>query len=171
MDDSYEILKRTPGVLSALLNGLDEKWTSNNEGENTWSPFDVMGHLIHGEKTDWVPRMMIILGKNNDKKFVPFDRFAQFEESRGKSFNDLIHEFKTLRQENLMKMRAASITDEMLSLKGVHPEFGEVTLRQLLATWVVHDLAHLCQVTRVMAKQYGQEIGPWTKYFSIFNPV
>ena len=170
MDESLEILERMPLVYKTLLNGLNEKWISNNEGENTWSPYDVMGHLIHGEKTDWIPRMKIILD-DGDKRFLQFDRFAQFDESRGKSLEELFKEFKSLRTENLKILRSITVTPEMLKSKGIHPEFGEVTLQQLLATWVVHDLAHLCQVARVMAKQYGQEIGPWAKYFSIFNKV
>jgi uncharacterized damage-inducible protein DinB len=169
IDESLEILERTPFVLITLLNNLDEKWTSNNEGENTWSPYDVIGHLIHGEKTDWIPRMMIILGEDDNKNFVPFDRLAQFEESRGKSLAELLDEFKKRRRESLIKLKLIILNEELLEKHGIHPEFGEVTLKQLLATWVVHDLAHLCQITRVMAKQYGREIGPWIKYFSIFN--
>jgi hypothetical protein len=167
--DSLDILKRTPFVLETLLSGLKESWISHNEGENTWSPFDVMGHLIHGEKTDWIPRMMIILRDADDKKFVPFNMFAQFTESRGKTLEDLIKEFKILRAENLRKMEEQTFTEEMLKKKGIHPELGEVTLEQLLATWVVHDLAHICQISRVMAKQYKTEIGPWARFFSIFN--
>ena len=169
IDESLEILERTSLVLITLLNNLDEKWTSNNEGENTWSPYDVIGHLIHAEKTDWIPRMMIILDEDDNKNFVPFDRFAQFEESRGKSLAELLDEFKKRRRESLIKLKSTILNEELLEKHGIHPEFGEVTLKQLLATWVVHDLAHLCQITRVMAKQYGQEIGPWVKYFSIFN--
>jgi hypothetical protein len=169
IDESLEILERTSLVLITLLNNLDEKWTSNNEGENTWSPYDVIGHLIHAEKTDWIPRMMIILDEDDNKNFVPFDRFAQFEESRGKSLAELLDEFKKRRRESLIKLKSIILNEELLEKHGIHPEFGEVTLKQLLATWVVHDLAHLCQITRVMAKQYGQEIGPWVKYFSIFN--
>jgi hypothetical protein len=167
--ESIEILERTPLVLKTLLSDLNEKWTSNNEGEDTWSPYDVLGHLIHGEKTDWVPRMMIILGEEDNKKFTPFNRFAQFEESKGKILTELLDEFKTLRRKNLTILKEITFTEEMLKKKGIHPEFGEVTLKQLLATWVVHDLGHLCQVTRVMTKQYKKEIGPWIKYFSIFN--
>jgi hypothetical protein len=169
IDESLEILERTPLVLITLLNNLDEKWTSNNEGENTWSPYDVIGHLIHGEKTDWIPRMMIILGEDENKNFVPFDRFAQFEESKGKSLAELLDEFKNRRRESLTKLKSIILNEELLEKHGIHPEFGEVTLKQLLATWVVHDLAHLCQISRVMAKQYEEEIGPWIKYFSIFN--
>jgi uncharacterized damage-inducible protein DinB len=169
IDESLEILERTPSVLITLLNNLDEKWTSNNEGENTWSPYDVIGHLIHGEKTDWIPRMMIILGEDDNKNFVPFDRLAQFEESKGKSLAELLDEFKTRRRQNLIKLKSIVFNEQLLNREGIHPEFGKVTLKQLLATWVVHDLAHLCQISRVMAKQYGQEIGPWIKYFSIFS--
>jgi hypothetical protein len=169
INESVDILARTPIVLETLLKNLDEKWTSNNEGENTWSPYDVLGHLIHGEKTDWVPRMMIIL-KEKNKKFVPYDRFAQFVESKGKTSAELLAEFKYLRRENLSLLRQFNFTEDVLNRTGIHPEFGEVTLRQLLATWVVHDLGHICQISRVMAKQYQQAIGPWVKYFSIFSP-
>lgn len=166
---SIAILERTPVIVETLLNGLDENWISGNEGENTWSPYDVMGHLIHGEKTDWVPRIMIILDDEGDKRFTPFDRFAQFEESRGKTLINLLDEFKILRNKNLAILKGIPFTGEMLNRKGIHPEFGEVTLQQLLATWSVHDLAHISQISRVMAKQYKDEIGPWVKYFSIFN--
>jgi hypothetical protein len=171
IDESLKILERTPLVLETLLTDLKEEWTSNNEGEDTWSPYDVVGHLIHGEKTDWVPRMKIILGEGNHKKFTPYDRFAQFEESKGKTLAQLLREFKTLRRKNLKILKGQIINEKMLKSKGIHPEFGEVTLQQLLATWVVHDLGHLCQITRVMAKQYKEEIGPWVKYFSLFNKI
>jgi DinB superfamily len=166
--ESLMILEKTPGILENLLTGLDKEWIFSNEGKDTWSPYDVIGHLIHGEKTDWIHRMKIILNEKN-KQFVPFDRFAQFENSKGKTMTELLDEFKRLRTENLHILGTLSLTEEMLNRKGIHPEFGEVTLKQLLATWVVHDLGHLCQVSRVMAKQYGEEIGPWVKYFSIFN--
>jgi DinB superfamily len=168
IEDSLKILERTPGILENLLTDLNNQWIFSNEGADTWSPYDVLGHLIHGEKTDWVPRMKIILSEG-DKHFIPFDRFAQFENSKGKTPADLLGEFKKLRSGNLRILREINFTEEMLNRKGIHPEFGEVTLRQLLATWVVHDLGHLCQVSRVMAKQYQEEIGPWVKYFSIFN--
>jgi hypothetical protein len=169
IDKSIEILERTPDVLYTLLSGLDDGWISGNEGQDTWSPYDVMGHLIHGEKTDWITRMQIILSSDHDKRFALFDRFGQFGESKGKSLAQLLNEFKTLRQQSLAVLKSVHFTDEILDRKGIHPEFGEVTLQQLLATWVVHDLAHICQVSRVMAKQYQEEIGPWTKYFSIFR--
>jgi hypothetical protein len=168
LKNSVDVLSRTPGILELLLPGLDDEWVLSNEGGETWSPYDVVGHLIFGEKTDWIPRMKIILA-DGDRKFTVFDRFAQFEESKGKSLGDLLSEFKKLRSENLRILNAAKISDEMLQRKGIHPEFGEVTLQQLLSTWVVHDLAHLTQITRVMAKQYREEIGPWVKYFSVFE--
>jgi hypothetical protein len=171
LNGSIDILERTPRILESLLSGLDDQWITHNEGEGSWSPYDVMGHLIHGEKTDWIPRMMIILGDGGNKRFTPFDRFAQFEESRGKSIADLLDEFKARRKENLGLLKSIKITGEMLKKKGIHPELGEVTLQQLLATWVVYDLGHICQISRVMAKQYKEEIGPWVKYFSIFNPA
>ena len=171
LNGSIDILERTPLILESLLNGLDDQWITHNEGEGSWSPYDVMGHLIHGEKTDWIPRMMIILGDGGNKRFTPFDRFAQFEESQGKSIANLLDEFKARRKENLGLLKSIKITGEMLNKKGIHPELGEVTLQQLLATWVVHDLGHICQISRVMAKQYKEEIGPWVKYFSIFNPA
>jgi hypothetical protein len=169
INESVDILERTPFVLEMLLKDLDNKWIFNNEGESTWSPYDVIGHLIHGEKTDWVPRILIIL-KEKDKKFVPYDRFAQFLESKGKTLSELLAEFTYLRRENISILKQLSFTNEVLNKTGIHPEFGEVTLRQLLATWVVHDLGHIVQISRVMAKQYEQEIGPWVKYFSVFNP-
>jgi len=168
---SLQILERTPGILETLLQNLDENWVMQTEGENTWSPFDVMGHLIHGERTDWIPRMMIILGNGENKKFSPYDRFAQFEESKGKTMTNLLDEFRTARNQNLTILRGIDFTENLLERKGIHPSFGEVTLRQLLATWTTHDLAHLCQITRVMAKQYKEEIGPWVKYFSVFNRI
>ena len=169
LTESIKILARTPMVLSHLLEGLPETWVKTNEGENTWSPYDVVGHLIHGEKTDWIPRVMIILGKNEDKTFVPFDRFAQFQESKGKSIEQLLEEFGQLRPDNIQRLQSMDINKEMLSKEGVHPEFGSVTLKQLLGTWVVHDLSHLHQITRVMAKNYKTEIGPWAQYLSVLR--
>jgi hypothetical protein len=169
INESIKILERTPLILEILLSDLDVKWIINNEGPDTWSPYDVIGHLIHGEKTDWIPRMLIILGEGKNKRFTPYDRFAQFEESRGKTLVDLLSEFEILRSNNLRILKEINFTEDLLGKKGIHPEFGEVTLKQLLATWAVHDLGHLSQVTRVMAKQYEKEMGPWVKYFSIFS--
>jgi hypothetical protein len=169
LEKSIEILSRTPDVLDTLLAGLNEEWTSNNEGEDTWSPYDVLGHLIHGENTDWVTRMEIILSDGLEKTFKPFDRFAQFEESKGKNLSQLLEEFKSVRKRNLEILESKNITIEDLSRKGIHPVFGEVTLQQLLATWTAHDLGHIGQIVRVMAKQYATEVGPWQEYLPILH--
>jgi len=163
------ILERTPSVFRSLLQDLPPGWIHENEGEHTWSPFDVIGHLIHGEKTDWMVRTAIILGNDPGKTFEPFDRFAQFENSRGKGLEALLAEFDTLRQENLRRLRSLQLSGEDLQREGMHPELGPVTLSQLLAAWVVHDLGHIAQVSRVMAKQYKSEVGPWTQYLTILN--
>ncbi len=168
-EEAFAVLERTPGVLRSLLSGLPDNWTMPNEGPDTFSPFDVLGHLIHGEKTDWVPRAKIILEKGTATPFTPYDRFAQFEESRGKSPGQLLDEFASLRKENLDWLRSQSLDDSALDRKGMHPALGEVTLRNLLATWVVHDLTHIAQIGRVMAKQYREEIGPWTEFFRILQ--
>ncbi|MEM7298899.1 MAG: DinB family protein [Bacteroidota bacterium] len=168
LDDAIDILERTPKVLSTLLKDLPEDWTHSNEGENTWSPFDVVGHLIHGEKTDWVTRTKIILSKET-KAFKPFDRFAQFEESKGKNLTQLLEEFQTLRSENVKSLKDLDITSETLEWEGTHPELGKITLRNLLSTWVAHDLGHIAQISRVMAKQYTKEVGVWTQYLGILQ--
>ena len=167
--EALEILEQTPQTLRSFLGQLSDPWLYNNEGENTWSPYDIVGHLIHGEKTDWIPRLKIILSSSEDKTFEPFDRFAQFENSKGKTISQLLHEFEALRTENLDQLKAINLTTAQLELKGMHPELGEVTLSQLLATWVTHDLAHIAQISRVMAKQYKNEVGPWAAYIPILN--
>ncbi|MEO5675375.1 MAG: DinB family protein [Chitinophagales bacterium] len=169
IEKSIEILERTPGVLNTMLQNLSAEWTSNNEGGETWSVYDIIGHLIHGEKTDWIPRAEIILSENTNKKFVPFDRFAQFEESKGKSLAQLSDEFKILRENNIRHLHSWQLTGKQMELKGVHPAFGEVTLSQLLSAWVVHDLNHIAQISRVMAKQYQAEVGPWIAYLKILQ--
>ena len=169
LDRSIAILERTPFVVEMLLRDLPEEWTKNNEGEGTWSPFDIVGHFIHGEKTDWIPRMNIILSDNSNKTFEPFDRFAQFEASKGRSLSELMVEFKMRRKANLEILRSLSPTDEHLMKTGIHPDFGNVTLKQLLATWVAHDLNHIGQIVRVMAKQYSEEVGPWREYLGILK--
>jgi hypothetical protein len=169
LEKSIEILERTPAVLSTMLQGIAPNWTSNNEGKDTWSVYDIIGHLIHGEKTDWVPRAKIILSQNTNKSFEVFDRFAQFEESKEKSLTELLDEFVKLRKENVDWLRSAKITDEELEKKGIHPAFGEVSLSQLLATWTVHDLNHMAQIARVMSKQYQSAVGPWTAYLKILQ--
>ena len=168
-DKTLEILKRTPAVLEQLLSGLSQDWYVHNEGAETWSPYDVIGHFIHGEKTDWLERTEIILSNAADKTFIPFDRFAQMGESNQKSIEELLQEFKRLREANLEKLQALEISERDLNKKGIHPELGEVSLKQLLASWVVHDLGHIAQISRVMAKQYKDEVGPWIKYLGILN--
>ena len=169
LKNCIEILSRTPAVLDSLLGGLSDEWIHNNEGEATWSPFDIVGHLIHGEKTDWIPRMEVILSDGPDKNFDPFDRFAQFEVSKGKNFRQLLDEFKALRKENIGILKSKNLDAQDLSKTGIHPEFGEVRLEQLLATWTAHDLSHLAQITRVMARQYTREVGPWKQYLPILS--
>jgi hypothetical protein len=169
LDKSMEILERTPTVLDTLLSGISSEWTSANEGGETWSAYDIVGHLIHGEITDWMPRAEIILSSKADKTFEPFDRFYQFQVSKGKSLAQLLNEFKTLREKNITFLRSKKISHIDFEKTGVHPAFGEVTLAQLLSTWVVHDLNHIAQITRVMAKRYKEEVGPWTAYLKILQ--
>ena len=169
LERSYQILERTPSVLKILLSDLDEGWTKNNEGPDTFSPYDVIGHLIHGEKTDWAARTKIILEFGLSKPFVPWDRFAQYNESKGKTLSQLLNEFEVVRRDNLTWLRSLSLSETDLDKKGMHSKLGEVTLRNLLATWVVHDLTHIAQITRVMAKQYKEEMGPWPEFFRILS--
>jgi hypothetical protein len=169
IQSALQILERTPAVITTMLLNLDEQWVMSNEGGESWSAFDIVGHYIHGEKTDWIPRMNIILNKDPDKHFIPFDRFAQFADSRGKSLNQLLDEFAILRSQNIKQLISAEFTHEVLTRTGIHPKFGEVTLKQLLAAWVVHDLTHIYQISRVMAKQYEIEVGPWKEYLGVLN--
>ncbi|MDG5492903.1 DinB family protein [Psychroserpens sp. SPM9] len=169
LEQAKQILERTPELLKLQLSGLSSSWIIKNEGENTWSPYDVVGHFIHGEKTDWMQRAEIIINQGTSQPFKPFDRFAQFEESKRKSLDELLNEFENLRKSNLKKLEQLNITEETLKLKGIHPDFGEVTLKQLLSTWVVHDFNHLAQINRVMAKQYQKQVGPWIAYLSILK--
>jgi len=169
LENSLPILEQTPAVLRTFFAQLPEAWVNTNEGENTWSVFDVVGHLIHGEHTDWIPRTKLILSNNEVKTFIPFDRFAQFQDSRGKTLTQLLSTFKLLRHQNIISLKSFSISDTDLSKTGIHPEFGTVTLKQLLATWVAHDLGHIAQISRVMAKQYKEEAGPWTQYLKILQ--
>jgi hypothetical protein len=163
------VLERTPRALRGLLDGLPDSWTNATEGPDTWSPYTVIGHLIHGERTDWIPRARIILGDQADRRFTPYDRFAQFRESEGKSLAQLLDEFEDLRGENVDVLQGWELTEADLARTGEHPEFGSVTLRQLLATWVAHDLGHIVQTARVMAKQYRDAIGPWRAYLSVME--
>jgi len=166
---SYEILERTPEVLRTLLAGLSDDWTMHNEGPDTFSPYDVVGHLIHGEKTDWRARTTMILDHGTAKSFVPFDRFAQFEASKGKTLLELLDEFEVLRKQNMEWFQSLKLSEADLDKTGLHPALGQVTLRQLLSTWVIHDLTHIAQITRVMAKQYKGEMGPWLEFFRIMS--
>ena len=166
---SYEILDRTPAVLQSLLAGLPDDWVMPNEGPETYSPYDVVGHLIHGEKTDWTARTKMILEFGNTQTFVRWNREAMYEESIGKSLQQLLDEFAAIRKENMVWFKALNLTEDDLDKKGMHPVLGEVSLRNLLATWVVHDLTHIAQITRVMAKQYKSEMGPWPEFFRILQ--
>ena len=163
------VLRKTPATLRALLDGLPEDWTAATEGPETWSPYDIVGHLIHGERTDWIPRARIILAQGAERTFTPYDRFAQYTESRGKSTAELLDEFARLRAENVATLRGWSLTQRELALEGVHPAFGPVTLEQLLATWTVHDLSHLAQTARVLAKQYREDVGPFRAYLPLLD--
>ncbi|HEV7683708.1 MAG TPA: DinB family protein [Pyrinomonadaceae bacterium] len=169
LDNVKEILFRTPATLNSLLRNLPDEWIQSNEGQETWSPFDVMGHLIHAEEADWIPRARIILDEGETGTFKPFDRFAMFEKSRGKSLSRLLDTFALLRKENLTSLEQMNLTPEMLEKCGTHPEFGLVTLGQLLSTWAVHDLGHIGQIVRVMAKQYGEAVGPWRAYLPVLT--
>ncbi|MFN0138847.1 MAG: DinB family protein [Pyrinomonadaceae bacterium] len=169
LDRAAEILRQTPYTLARMLADLSDEWTAGDGNEDDWSPYDVIGHLIHGEETDWIPRAELILAQADDRTFVPFDRLAQFKRSQGKSLNDLLTEFAHLRNANLEQLARWQLSDEQLALKGMHPELGEVALSQLLATWVVHDLNHIRQIVTFMARQYAGEVGVWKAYLSILN--
>ena len=169
MEEAVAILARTPATLDALLRGLPDGWIVAHEGGQTWSPFDVIGHLIHGERTDWVPRARIILEHGEARAFDKFDRFAQLAVSEGRTLASLLDELALLRQENLRELAALGLTAADLDRRGRHPELGVVTLRQLLATWVAHDLDHVVQISRVLARQYSDEVGPWRAYLRIIS--
>jgi hypothetical protein len=169
LEESVSVLRRTPATLSALLRDLPHAWTTATEGEGTWSPYVVIGHLIHGEKADWLPRLAIILDHGPARPFDPFDREAQFREAESKPLPTLLDEFAALRHDNLQRLRAFNLQPAQLELRGTHPAFGPVTVRQLLATWTAHDLAHILQISRVMAKRYKHEVGPWAEYLSVMK--
>lgn len=169
LEESLAVLTRTPATLDALLRDLPEEWTAATEGPGTWSPYVVIGHLIHGEKADWMPRVAILLEHGTSRAFDSFDREAQFVESEGKSLSALLDEFAALRRGNLAQLRELNLKAEQLELLGRHPAFGPVSLRQLLATWTAHDLAHIVQVSRVMARRYQEEVGPWGAYLSVMK--
>lgn len=163
------VLERTPAVLRALLAGLPPAWTAANEGPDTWSPFDVVGHLIDGEEVDWMGRARTILAQGPQRRFAPFDRFRHITRNQGRQLAELLDEFAALRQRNLAELRALDLDAARLQLTGEHPEFGPVTLEQLLATWVAHDLGHLAQIARVMARQYREAVGPWQAYLPVLH--
>ncbi len=167
LDEAAKLLSRTPSVIRTMLTSLPERWTSNNYGPKTFSPFDVVGHLIHGDQTDWVVRARQILETQNSEPFQPFDRYAMYETSRGKTIAQLLDEFEQVRGESLKNLTAMNITEAQFELSGKHPAFGNVTLRQLLATWVVHDMNHIHQIAKCMAHQYRDAVGPWKEYLSI----
>ena len=169
LNHTISLLSRTPATLNALLRDLPEAWTNTNEGQSTWSPYDVVGHLIHGEITDWMPRARIILQSGESRPFDPYDRWAQERESQGKSLSQLLDEFAQLRAENLSALRAMNLKPQDLSRRGRHPELGAVTLSELLATWAAHDLSHLHQISRTMAHQYRDNVGPWGKYLGVMH--
>ncbi|MBV9879644.1 MAG: DinB family protein [Gemmatirosa sp.] len=163
------VLERTPHALRALLAGLSPAWTDATEGPETWSPYVIMGHLVQGERSDWIPRARLIVEQGPERRFTPYDREAQFRESEGKSLADLLDEFTRLRSESLATLAGWRLTEADLALEGEHPAFGPVTLRQLLATWVAHDLGHVAQTARVMAKQYREAVGPWRAYLPVLD--
>jgi len=164
-----EILARTPATLTALLSGLSDGWIRQDEGPDTWTPFDVVGHLIHGERTDWIPRLRIVLEKGTAQAFTPFDRFAMFQASEARTLGEMMETLAALRQENLRELDRLQLRPQHLDLQGRHPELGVVTVRQLLSTWVAHDLDHVVQIARVLARRYAGEVGPWTAYLRVLR--
>ena len=169
LTEAVAILERTPASLDALLRGLPDGWIQAHEGGETWSPYDVIGHLIHGEQTDWLARVRIILEHGEARPFDKFDRLAQFDASKGRSLDALLDEFAALRRANLRELAALQLGPADLARTGTHPAFGRVTLGQLLATWVAHDLDHVVQIARVIARQYSDEVGPWRAYLRVIS--
>jgi hypothetical protein len=169
LEYTIALLARTPAALDAFLRDLPDAWTLRNEGQNTWSAFDVVGHLIHADRTDWMPRAKMILQFGETRAFEPFDRWGQARESEGKSLGQLLDEFARLRRESLAELRALNLRPEDLARRGRHPALGAVTLSELLATWAAHDLTHLHQISRVMAHQYRNAVGPWGAYLGVMQ--
>jgi len=169
LQHTISLLARTPAALNALLRDLPDAWTLQNEGENTWSAFDVVAHLIHGERTDWMPRARTILKFGDTQAFEPFDRLGHVRESKGKSLAQLLDEFARLRSESLSELRTLNLQPDDLARRGWHPALGAVTLSELLATWAAHDLTHLHQISRIMAHQYRQAVGPWSAYLGVLQ--
>ena len=169
LDKTIQILRQTPYTLQRMLDGLCDEWTTEGGSREDWSPYDVIGHLIHGEETDWIPRAEMILAHGENRTFEPYDRLAQFNRSKGRLLDDLLTEFAHMRMVNLEKLARWELTGEQLDLAAKHPALGEVTLRQLLATWVVHDLNHIRQIVRFMARKYETEVGPWKEYLAVLQ--
>ncbi len=169
LQQAVRLLQKTPMVVRSMLSNLDETWTHSNEGGDSWSPYHVVGHLVHGEKTDWMPRLEIMMAEGPIQTFEPYDRFAQIEMSKGKTLEELLEMFELLRKENLQTLQSKQITETDLSRKAMHPSLGEITLSNMLSAWVVHDQGHIAQISRVLAKNYKEEVGPWTKYLTILN--
>jgi hypothetical protein len=169
LTQTIALLERTPAALNVFLRDLPEPWTSANEGAKTWSAFDIVGHLIHGELTDWMPRAKMIMASGESRPFERFDRLAQERESKGKTLAQLLDEFARLRSQNLAELRGMNLKPQDLARRGVHPALGAVTLAQLLATWAAHDLTHLHQLSRVMAHQYREAVGPWSAYLGVLQ--
>ena len=169
LDEAIPVLRQTPTTLRSLLAGLPERWVESSGDPIFWHPYDVVGHLVHGERTDWIPRARIILEVGESQTFDSFDREAMFAESKGKSLGDLLDEFELLREQNLETLDSWQLSEEDLRKKGAHPELGSVTLGHLLATWTAHDLGHIIQISRVMARKYIDEVGPWTRYLSVLE--
>lgn len=169
LDRTIAVLARTPAVLATWLRDLPGFWSQQNEGEGTWSAYDVIGHLCHGERTDWIPRVKRILESGESRAFEPFDRFAQTRESQGKSLDRLLDEFAQLRSDNVAQLCGLGLKDSDLRKRGLHPSLGRVTLSQLLAAWVAHDLTHVHQIARIMAHQYRDAVGPWTEYMGVLK--
>lgn len=169
LDDAIQILERTPQTFYTLLHNIEEKWSTNNEGAETWSPHDIIGHLIHCDLHNWIPRIQLILSSDTVRSFEPFDRFAQMNNKKQVSVDELLDEFMQIRHDAVEQLREMKITASHLNKTALHPELGTVTLSQLIATWTAHDLAHLAQTSRVMAKQYKEEVGPWKNYIRILQ--
>ena len=169
LPSAIKILEKTPGMLRLWLLGLDMEWITNNYGQQTFSPFDVVGHLLHGEQTDWMARLELILDHGEGQTFTPWDRYAMYEESKGKTIEQLVDEFASARQGNLNRLRSKNLDPSDLGKFGRHPKFGRVSLSQLLATWVAHDLNHIHQIAKCMAWQYRDEIGPWREYVTFID--
>jgi DinB superfamily len=169
LDAAMDVLRRTPATLRVLLEGIDDRWARGTEGPDSFSPFDVVGHLIDGEETDWMPRARIILAREPDATFAPYDRFRHYARNRGRTLESLLEELAGLRASNLDLLASWKLGEAELDLGATHPSLGPVTLRQLLAAWVAHDLGHVAQVVRVMAKQYRDEVGPWVQYLPVLT--